>query len=1822
MAISVKTIKSKKFLGVVAILSAAAVLAAGYFFIIQKGELFGGKPSSPARFILKPIQADAAGVASRAGFILQSSESLSVSSVGKIVKFEPEIGFKVKKASLESGFIATAFAREVDSGTAGTMLDAFEITPEQALAADSVYRIVIDDPEYADREYSWAFQVRSPFQVSGTLPGDKATGVPVNSVIEITFNRENLISPENYFEITPKIEGTFEQLGETLVFKPKILDPETVYNILIKNGLKAVDCDDQLLQDYYFSFETGSKSADYRRYASFNFQDSWSEFQPNQDIFFSVWPDNIDLTALQAEVYRFGDETEFLQSYGKITGNSWAQFSLRNNMAGYTPPLSEKVFSFQPTILSYRYQHLLELPQKLDSGYYFLRVWNQQENIYSGVWFQVGPLSHYYAFTHDKGFFWLYDFITKKPVNGASVSSFSGFVPKESSLGSTGQDGLLNFNTPASLQAENQEDSFNPRFFRVEKSGYLPVIVKVGNNANNVAAGAQNGSLFWNYLSTDKPLYKPNDTLKFWGVVKARGDADFREKRVEVGIYQGYFFGYGAGTGIDENKFLLKREVMVSPFSTIEGELSFSGLAPGYYNLLVRAGGEIVNTTAIQVLTYTKPAYQITVNPYKKTAYAGEQVSFKIRAEFFDGTPVAFLDLKYSGYWLGEEIKGNIKLNARGEAVFSYVPRYSEAQDYYYWPANLTLSFLPALSEEAEISGQGNVLVFGPNLHLQASREAQPDGAYKIIAKLNRYDIASETSDESDGYRSNEYIGEGAVGQELNVQIVKVSYRKIITGQTYDPIYKIMTDDYRYEPEEEIIEEFPGITDEKGEWSFSRKLALSGQDVYYDIRFSGRDSQGRALRQSVSVYSFYGDWQSYAKLNVNPEINGERYRKEFAIGQEIDIAANLSGKEPTAYSPVLLYRYQNNIDKVVLTDNGRLTENFSFDYLPSVRYRAVVLGSAGFVESPDATAVVKAESQALDIAITADKEKYQPRDTANIELKIRDKNKKSVKAALNVAVVDEALFHVLSYQAEADILGDLFSEISVTPVSGISNYDNTSASGAEMGGCFAAGTGILMYDGSTKPIEKIMVGDEILTLASTNGFALAKAVVQGISRHSVDQYLIINDFLKITPEHRIFVNGKWQEAARVKVGDALLNYQGNVEKVFGVKSVKERTLVYNIIVGEYHTYFAGGVFVHNEEKGGGTRSEFSDVVLFKSLETDSNGEARLNFKLPDNLTSWRTTVLAFAASELMAGQGDKLLPVSLPFFVDAALNEYYLKDDQPVLRARFFGDGYQKSEPVSFETKCESLGIDIKTTSSNGQAEAQLPALPVGEHQIIVSASQGALSDSLARKIKVVDSYFGKMEVNHYVLSENLRDISGNPAGHTNLRFVEAGAGKFYDALRNYGLDGGVRLDQQAAGFVAQKLLNEHFGEAFSDVSPDLDNYYKEDGGLALLTYGESDLAASAKTADLLSGFVYKEKLAAYFKDALNDKKADLHRISQALYGLSSLGETTLNKINLLKNNGSLSFEDRLYLALALAKSGDKEGARDIYYSFLRQQLRFQGEEAWLAQEPDKTKQVKTTGMIAVLASYLNITADSRMLWQYGAGHYPENDLKSFEEMLFIKSELSRIGGNIKAQPLEFFLSTEQRKINVDLAKEKFYELDLMPDELGSLRFGGIKGEIDLVVFFEKPSSAESLVKHDEISLTRVYSNKKDASRPVNTFSDGDVIEVRLYPKFSGSAIDGAYQIIDYLPAGLKLITRPYEAGLWGTGRCDYANYPWPVINNAIYFTVDKDSFKRNGCFIDYIKYYARVSGRGRYTAEPALMQSLKDPDFLNVSASKIIDIK
>ncbi|HDM25533.1 MAG TPA: hypothetical protein ENG24_02935, partial [Thermoplasmatales archaeon] len=148
--------------------------------------------------------------------------------------------------------------------------------------------------------------------------------------------------------------------------------------------------------------------------------------------------------------------------------------------------------------------------------------------------------------------------------------------------------------------------------------------------------------------------------------------------------------------------------------------------------------------------------------------------------------------------------------------------------------------------------------------------------------------------------------------------------------------------------------------------------------------------------------------------------------------------------------------------------------------------------------------------------------------------------------------------------------------------------------------CFYAGTKIAMADGTYKNIEDVIVGDVVKAFDAINERVVDGVVTKVFHHHpsemSADYYLVINNLLKVTPDHILWVNSRWVPADDIKIGDKLKGLDGNDIIVNSIGKVFKRAPMFNLEIAVYHNYFAEDVLVHNAKANAPDTCQYATCV--------------------------------------------------------------------------------------------------------------------------------------------------------------------------------------------------------------------------------------------------------------------------------------------------------------------------------------------------------------------------------------------------------------------------------------------------------------------------------------------------------------------------------------------------------------------------------------------------------------------------------------------------
>ncbi len=135
--------------------------------------------------------------------------------------------------------------------------------------------------------------------------------------------------------------------------------------------------------------------------------------------------------------------------------------------------------------------------------------------------------------------------------------------------------------------------------------------------------------------------------------------------------------------------------------------------------------------------------------------------------------------------------------------------------------------------------------------------------------------------------------------------------------------------------------------------------------------------------------------------------------------------------------------------------------------------------------------------------------------------------------------------------------------------------------------CFLAGTQVVMADGSYKHIEDIVVGDMVKSYNEKTN-TITNREVKNIYHHAAeemgDYYLVINDCLKLTPNHRVYSEGSWIDAGDLHIGDTL-SFSSTTIVINSLEQRYEQVPTYDLGIDTDHCYFItvgnNDALVHN-----------------------------------------------------------------------------------------------------------------------------------------------------------------------------------------------------------------------------------------------------------------------------------------------------------------------------------------------------------------------------------------------------------------------------------------------------------------------------------------------------------------------------------------------------------------------------------------------------------------------------------------------------------------
>jgi len=909
------------------------------------------------KFELTALKSGKQGIDNSSGFQLSSKDNINKKYVKDNLSIVPEEEFKIEEVS-------------------DTVVN---IIPLNRLRNDKIYQLKLNDEPY---EYSWAFQTIKEFKVENTIPGNDSSYVPASSGIEMYFSLSNLKDMDEYFEIAPEVKGRFIKNEDSVIFAPEKLDNNTKYTVTIKKGFGLTDGSEELKEDYVFSFITERDEL-----AKIYFDSPLINIAENNvKAIGANINDKYNDAEFTINIYEYKKSDEFAVDINKYAETGRFPQDVRNDgrMVNINTVIQKP---FVDTQYSYSSKALFELPMELKKGYYLLEF--STEGASSSVFMQINDMMLYNTVFGEQIITYAIDSITSKGIKNAAV-----FLNGEK-IGVTDEKGALAINKKA--------EDYKTIQMRLEAEGYNDFIYADSElfryyyyRDMNYAEG------HFRYLYTDRPVYMPNDTVNVWGFARHRNKDAVNKVRID--LVETY-----------TDMVMESREVILTDIGTYETQFELKNATSGGLRIDVYDNDFRISSKYIDVRRYTKPLYTISGELSKKIMYSGDELTYKLNASFFDGSPVPNLKVKMNTYSdegygfinyarkeeeviLSEEGEKNVKINT---AVSSQSWR----------PVYVYISSYNKEAEDMAVNLYDSVSVFPKDKMLEINRSSADQTSVDIM--LHELVIKDYNADyiDYDSLRGNPVDG------NVGVTITEYYYEKEKIGEHYDFINKINQVVYNYNMVANTV--------------YNGNLTLSGgvgnvqipdydKQRTYKITAVYPEEKGGYIQEELNIS---GSFQPYNRLSyrLGKSDNKEKYRLNENVSMEL-LYDNAAAADSDNDNLILLLARNGLVDYLSF-DSTKIQFPFKEDYISQISIQGIYVKN-GYMYPVNSYASYDSTERQMYFDVSTDKEEYGPGEYVTFNIRAFDENNTPCAVDINVSVVDEAYFAL--FPENVNTLYDLY----------------------------------------------------------------------------------------------------------------------------------------------------------------------------------------------------------------------------------------------------------------------------------------------------------------------------------------------------------------------------------------------------------------------------------------------------------------------------------------------------------------------------------------------------------------------------------------------------------------------------------------------------------------------------------------------------------------------------------------------------------------------------------------------------------------------------
>ncbi len=865
---------------------------------------------------------------------------------------------------------------------------------------------------YENTLYGDSFLTMPNLEVASVYPSDGSYEAKTNTIVEIKFNLPIDENIKEYFSISPAVPGELKISENILRFVPKNdLETNIYYEVSILPGYEK---EGSVLESSSFSFSVSDRNSIYVNFGDGNYNvlsaDGVQQISYYGDKSIKSKLDKFSVYAIDQQV----TEIMAMESVSAIVNQLTEEGNGR-----YLQDIGVSFESGQ------YYGGYIILEENLDKGiYYFVADLGSEQK---GFFAQVTEKCAYFTADKNEVLVWLAD---------SAGGSLDGQVRIDGQLiGSLGSDGFNVFDYEMVQEKKAIVEIETP-----DEILYMPMEVRKSNDSLRYQ--------FYSYLDTDREIYRESDTIRVNGFLKDR--RGYSTDKVEIRFW--------VGGAVIETK-----EASVDAYGLFQTSFDFEEVKHNEGMIQVYVGDEFLMSEYCYISNFEKPKYVMDTSLDKKNIASGDQITFRGKLSYYDGTPVAGASINVEFNQRSIKFKhedksvGQLKLysdNGLMEAeltahyestnwrpTYAYIQAYANnIQNYYLYQTEYLNIFPRDMMVEGSIEGQGSMGTIHVSCH-------------DIIV-----------SESADPYDYDTFKGNPVSGKDFNISIKETYYERVFVEQKYNAIYKTQYNVYKNIKHESIVYTGSAITDEKGQAQVEYDGFIDGR--FYTATLTTKDGQDRTI--SEAAYYYTSKWyQPYDvneegfRLDVRGQASGEEnwWYSSYDLNESLSLELLFNGQSiESDIDKLLIVEERDGINHYHMTEDSLINIVMDESRMPDTHLKAIYYNGSFMFNNwnMERYILVDYSSLELDLSVSFDKEAYRPGETVNYQVTCLDRDGNPTSAGVNVSVVDEAIFDIieddddpLREMYQGDYNPNIIASFLLTP---ITDSPNMAEKGGEGGG--------------------------------------------------------------------------------------------------------------------------------------------------------------------------------------------------------------------------------------------------------------------------------------------------------------------------------------------------------------------------------------------------------------------------------------------------------------------------------------------------------------------------------------------------------------------------------------------------------------------------------------------------------------------------------------------------------------------------------------------------------------------------------------------------